>query len=87
MTQILEFLAANIQISTAAIIFVLVEIYKKTTDKGYKYIPLAGALLGVLFMALYKGAFNFEIFTLGLISGWAPTGGFETLKNLTTKGE
>ena len=87
MEQILQFLAGNIEITIAAIIYVLVEIYKKTTDKGYKFIPLYGGVLGVLFMALYKQAFTFDIFTVGLISGWAPTGGFETLKNLKNKEE
>lgn len=87
MTQILELLAANIEITIAAVIFVLVEVYKKTTDKGYRFIPLVGAVLGIILMGLSKGSFSFETFTVGLISGWAPTGGFETIKNLTNKQE
>ena len=86
MEQVFEFLLANVEISIMAVIFVMVELYKKTTDKFYKFIPLVAGVLGVTFMVLTKGAFTFETFSVGLISGWATTGGFETIKNIV-KGE
>ena len=53
-----------------------------------KYIPLIVGVLGVVFNVwLNAWAFSLPIMVGGLASGWAATGGFETVKQIVTNGD
>lgn len=80
------FLTNGIIIAAAA--FVVAEINKKVGIPD-KFIPLIGGIVGILLGILIPNIFqDKDIVTagvLGLCLGWAATGGFETIKQLTGK--
>lgn len=72
--------------------FIVGEIVKSTLEQEKnKYIPLMGGIIGLLLGMLIPQIFdNADILTKainGLALGWASTGGYETIKQLTKKGE
>lgn len=59
-----------------------------SSNKINRYIPLIMGILGtVLAIASNIHQINLEIILMGLISGLASTGLYETFKNLINKGE
>lgn len=82
------FVEEGIIIAVAA--FVIGEIIK-TLNVPNKYIPLIGGLLGIVLGIFLPSVFtDKDIVTsaiLGLALGWGATGGYETIKQLTKKGE
>lgn len=83
------FLDSGIVIAVAA--FVVGEILKGFKKVPNNIIPLVGGLLGIVLGITIPNIFpNKDIITsaiCGLALGWAATGGYETIKNLTKKGE
>lgn len=66
--------------------FVVGEIVKGLNFIPNKFIPLIGGVLGVILGVAMPGLFaDKDLVTagiLGLILGWAATGGYETIRNL-----
>lgn len=90
METIGQFILENVEIIILVTVFVLVEIVKAmlwTKLENFKqYIPAFAGLAGVFLYAWSQDwALTFRTFYVGLISGWAATGGFETIKNLWHK--
>lgn len=72
----------------AAAAFVVCQIVKTTLPETFsKYIPLigglVGAILGMAIPALFPDSIIIVAAIKGLIIGWAATGAFECVKNLT----
>lgn len=69
--------------------FVLGQIIKTISDKYSKYIPLVGGICGVILGVLLPNVFPDADYVTraiyGLALGWAATGGYETVKQLTKK--
>lgn len=82
------FVEEGIIIAVAA--FVIGQIIKPLKVPN-KFIPLIGGLLGAALGVLLPNVFtDKDIITsaiLGLALGWGATGGYETIKQLTKKGE
>ena len=81
------FVTNGIIIAVAA--FVVGEILKGFKKVPNNIIPLVGGILGIVLGITIPNIFpNADIITsgiCGLALGWAATGGYETIKNLTKK--
>lgn len=82
------FLTDGIVISVAT--FIVAQIIKGFKKIPKEYIPLIGGTLGIILGITIPNMFpEKDIVTsgvLGLALGWASTGGYETVKQLKTKG-
>jgi hypothetical protein len=82
------FVEEGIIIAVAA--FVVGQIIKSLKVPN-KFIPLIGgvlgAVLGICIPTVFVGKDIITCGVLGLTLGWAATGGYETIKQLTKKGE
>ena len=68
--------------------YIVGEIIKRwIADVDNKFIPTINAILGVLLACWINWNVTPEIVIAGLVSGWASTGAFEAIRNLTSKGE
>ena len=93
MEQIVEFLT-NLFVDDGVIIavaaFIVGEIIKGLKVPN-KFIPLIGgilgAVLGIVLPTVFVGKDVVTCGILGLALGWGATGGYETIKQLTKKGE
>ena len=92
MEEILKFIAElfftnGIIIAVAA--YVVGEILKGFKKIPNNIIPLVGGILGIILGItipnLFEGKDMITSGILGLALGWAATGGYETIKNLTKK--
>lgn len=91
MDKILDFIA-NLFLTNGIIIaaaaYVIAEINKKLGVSD-KYIPLIGGIVGIILGICIPNIFPKQDIisagVMGLCLGWAATGGFETIKQLTKK--
>ena len=89
MESVVEFIS-NLLVGDGLIIavatFVVGEIVKGLNYIPNKYIPLIGGVLGIILGVAIPDLFvGKDIVTsgvLGLVLGWAATGGYETIRNL-----
>ena len=89
MENVMEFIL-NLLVGEGLIIavatFVVGEIVKGLNFIPNKYIPLIGGVLGIILGVIMPGVFAekdiISSAVLGLILGWAATGGYETVRNL-----
>lgn len=89
MENVMEFIL-NLLVGEGLIIavatFVVGEIVKGLNFIPNKYIPLIGGVLGIILGVIMPGVFAekdvISSAVLGLILGWAATGGYETIRNL-----
>ena len=78
-----EFLTEYFVPVIAGIVVCILYIFRKTTDKYDRYIPLIAGVLGIVFSCwIYWGNITPVTFLSGLFSGLAATGLHEMLKNL-----
>ena len=82
MEQIINFIMDHAELTIAVSVFILAEIIKaglgSKHDNYKQYIPAFAGLAGIiLYVWSQDGAFTFKQFYIGLLSGWAATGGFE----------
>ena len=89
MESVMEFIL-NLLVGDGLIVavatFVVGEIVKGLNSIPNKYIPLIGGVLGIILGVAIPDLFvGKDIVTsgvLGLVLGWAATGGYETIRNL-----
>ena len=89
MDSVMEFIS-NLLVGDGLIVavatFVVGEIVKSLNYIPNKYIPLIGGVLGIILGVAIPDLFvGKDIVTsgvLGLVLGWAATGGYETIRNL-----
>ena len=89
MENVMEFIL-NLLVGEGLIIavatFVVGEIVKGLNFIPNKYIPLIGGVLGIILGIIMPGVFAekdvINSAVLGLVLGWAATGGYETVRNL-----
>lgn len=51
-----------------------------------KYIPIINAILGIA-LAFWMKGFSFDVALVGLVSGWASTGCYEAIRNMSQGGK
>lgn len=93
MDKVMEFIM-NLFLDNGVIIavaaFILGQILKGFKKIPNNIIPLVGGVVGIILGCIIPGLFpGKDIVTsgiLGLALGWAATGGYETVKQLTKKG-
>lgn len=57
-------------------------IKKCITKIDNKYIPIINALFGVILAAIMAGNISVDSIAQGIVSGWASTGLFESIRNI-----
>lgn len=92
MEEVMNFIA-NLFVGNGIVIavcsYVVGEVIKSLGFIDKKFIPLVGAIIGVLLGVAIPGCFEGESLIvsgiMGMALGWAATGAFETFKNLKNK--
>ena len=59
---------------------------KDNTKIDNKYIPIINAILGIA-LAFWMKGFSFDVALVGLVSGWASTGCYEAIRNMSQGGK
>lgn len=49
------------------------------------YIPVVNAVLGIVIAFIVNGSISFDVIAQGVVSGWASTGLFESIRNIRGK--
>lgn len=79
-TMIYQFFVPSIVISC----YVIGVIIKKCISRiDNKYIPLINAVAGIILSCALNKSVTLDYLIQGMVSGWASTGVFEAMRNLT----
>lgn len=85
--EFMEILSDYLVLVVFGVCLIVGQIIKTSIPKlDNKYIPLIVGTLGVVINVWYNGwILTPEILLGGLVSGWASTGAYETVRNLLSK--
>ena len=82
-----QMLATLISPTIVVICYLIGLVIKKMISKiDNGYIPIINGVVGIVIACLMSKAVSFDIIAQGVISGWASTGLFESIRNMKNKG-
>ncbi len=84
MENILSTLISPTIVVICYLVGLIVKNFVSKIDNGY--IPIINGVVGIVIACLMSKAVSFDIIAQGVVSGWASTGLFESIRNMKNKG-